>query len=356
MQFINTVNFKVLAFFTLAFLFVTCHAQVDDSENAVTVTMEKPKISVFQRTYNSFGSIKSLKTPTIVAQTAGNIMLLHKKIGDDVYEGEVLATLDDTIPRINYEKALAALDATKARIANQKATIMRLTTLRNKNSLSQSGLDEASTKLEELEAKLRVETEDLNAAKYNLDKTQIVSPISGIIQGRKISQGDYAVVGTPIYTLVAANDLQAELPIPQTVAKEITGNVLIELDTPTSEKKITQSKHYQTPMANTATRNFMLYMDFTNPGDWYAGTSVNAIIYFSPREVLSISPLSIMVDDEKSYVFVIDKNNKVSKTEVTLGDSYNNKLEVISGLSINDLIVKEGVHLLNDKALIQAKV
>ena len=50
-----------------------------------------------------------------------------------------------------------------------------------------------------------------------------------------------------------------------------------------------------------------------------------------------------MVEGDKSYVYKIDKKNIANKTEVKTGlRSYKN-IEIISGLTVGDIIVAEGL-------------
>ena len=56
-------------------------------------------------------------------------------------------------------------------------------------------------------------------------------------------------------------------------------------------------------------------------------------------------------DDGKNYVYKADPKSKtVQKEIVELGSFINNEIEIVSGVSIGDLIVTEGQHKLFNKA------
>ena len=52
---------------------------------------------------------------------------------------------------------------------------------------------------------------------------------------------------------------------------------------------------------------------------------------------------SIVTEGSRSYVFIVDENNKAIKTEVKTGKRYLGNLEILSGLSLDDKIVAEGL-------------
>ena len=58
-------------------------------------------------------------------------------------------------------------------------------------------------------------------------------------------------------------------------------------------------------------------------------------------------------EDEKKFIYKIDEENKLNKIEVVTGIRKDGNLEVLSGLSVNELIVKEGLSRLNDGMIVR---
>ena len=61
------------------------------------------------------------------------------------------------------------------------------------------------------------------------------------------------------------------------------------------------------------------------------------------RNSLSVPDTSVMIEGDKSYVYKIDNKNIANKTEVETGLRSNKNIEIISGLSLGDIIVAEGL-------------
>ena len=71
------------------------------------------------------------------------------------------------------------------------------------------------------------------------------------------------------------------------------------------------------------------------------------------KKALSIADTSIIFEDEKKFIYKIDEENKLNKIEVVTGIRKDGNLEVLSGLSVNELIVKEGLSRLNDGMIVR---
>ena len=50
-----------------------------------------------------------------------------------------------------------------------------------------------------------------------------------------------------------------------------------------------------------------------------------------------------MIEGDKSYVYKINKENIANKTQVNTGLRSDKNIEIISGLSVGDIIVAEGL-------------
>jgi membrane fusion protein, multidrug efflux system len=75
------------------------------------------------------------------------------------------------------------------------------------------------------------------------------------------------------------------------------------------------------------------------------------ILDYGPKKALAV-PLNIVQTDEKGkYVYVMEKSGDkmiAKKRPVEIGESYNDKIEIIKGLNDHDLIITEGFQTLYD--------
>ena len=74
-----------------------------------------------------------------------------------------------------------------------------------------------------------------------------------------------------------------------------------------------------------------------------SGSLLEVSVKFNLRNSLSVPDTSVMVEGDKSYVYLIDDKNTANKTEIKTGLRGNKSVEVISGLNSGDVIAAEGL-------------
>ena len=66
-------------------------------------------------------------------------------------------------------------------------------------------------------------------------------------------------------------------------------------------------------------------------------------VKFDLRNSLSVPDTSVMIEGDKSYVYIIYDENIANKTEVKTGLRGDKNIEITSGLAEGDIIVAEGL-------------
>ena len=70
---------------------------------------------------------------------------------------------------------------------------------------------------------------------------------------------------------------------------------------------------------------------------------MEASIKYNERNALSIPDTSLLMEGDKVYVYKVDKENTVKKTEIEIGLRKQVLVEVKSGLVNGDTVVAEGL-------------
>ncbi len=67
------------------------------------------------------------------------------------------------------------------------------------------------------------------------------------------------------------------------------------------------------------------------------------------QPALLLPHTTLVLRDGFSYVFVLDpQNNRVQQVKVTTGQRLNNEIEIVSGLTEQTQVIRNGVGFLND--------
>lgn len=175
----------------------------------VTTKVEKGNLVV---EVSANGTINPVRTVTIGSELSGIVRDVNVDVNDPVSKGQVLIQLDDTKLRASVERAKATLALSQAALAEASATqkeakaklerLVEVRRLSGGKSPSKTEIESqealvtrAEAAVESAKAKIVDSEEALKSAETDLSKTQIISPIDGVVLKRSVESG-YAVAAS----------------------------------------------------------------------------------------------------------------------------------------------------------------
>lgn len=174
-------------------------------------------------TVTATGTLRGRGTVTVGAETSGRVQAVHVDYNDPVKKGQVLAEIDPAPSKAALAQAKAQLAAARAEVKNADATAAeaKLNAARTR-SLAAEGLasqqtleaalaaaDRAAAQAESARAQVIVAQALVESNQTALEKTQVRSPIDGVVLSRDVEVGQAlaAAMQTPqLFTL--ARDLR----------------------------------------------------------------------------------------------------------------------------------------------------
>ena len=117
-------------------------------------------------------------------------------VGDNqfVHKGDLLMQIDPSHYQIAVEQAEAAVAARKAELTMRQDDAKRRADM-DSEVVSQENRENASHTANSAQAQYEQALAALDAAKLNLERTRVVSPVDGYITNLQVFQGDYAISG-----------------------------------------------------------------------------------------------------------------------------------------------------------------
>lgn len=356
--------YKHFLFATISLFILACKEQ----NNFIHPTQE----SITESVYAS-GTVKSKNQYDVYAKNAGIIEAILVKEGDVVKQGQTLIKLSNTTSTLNYknakltadynatesnlekiQQAKTELELAKSKLENEASLLDRQKKLwaqeiGTKNEIDQRELNykNANTlyrasklKLDDLEKQLDYQTKISNTAAaigaVNMNDFIIKSQIAGKVYSINKRTGEMINTQTPIAVIGAADHFYIELQIDEfDIAKIKLGQkVLISMD---SYKGVVfeaiLDKIY--PLMNERTRTFKAEASFIKkPENIFPNLSAEANIVIQIKDKALTIPRSYLLDD--TYVLLANKE----KRKINVGVRDYEKAEVLSGLSVNDALIK----------------
>lgn len=285
------------------------------------------------------GVIRSAQRADLSFQVTGRVNHIFVNEGDRVTKGQLLAKLDPKDAQTIF--AAAQLELTDASKAYQRGKAI----YESSQAISKSDLDK-------LIVRYNLAQNRVKEAKNKLNYTQLVAPFSGII-GRKLIDNHVQIqANNPVLTLHNIDDLEVVINITDSVmlAGMTCNKAVAELNNNTDQLLPLSLRTYST-QADPITQTFSVVLSINDdkglnllPG---MPVKVSPNLALCPQENRNpiIVPLASVVPDNKSkqFVWVVNKDNSVSKRYITVGSVNKNCITVLNGLTVGERIVIAGV-------------
>lgn len=313
------------------------------------------------------GRLQAVESIDIRPQVAGRLMAVHFHDGAMVKRGDVLFTIDPRPYASDVAKAKAQLASSKARASYTAAEMARAERLIAENAIAKSEYEVRQNAAREAAAGMQAAEAQLDAARLNLEYTQITAPISGRMSRAELTVGNVVEPGLgsrPLTSLVSTATLYAAIDVDErgylkyVNAAQVGGSSLpvqLGLANETGYPRSGKLSSLDNRMdATSGTIRLRAIFDNADgklvPGLYarvrFGGTARNAIL---------IDDKAVNTDQDKRFVFVVDAQGKVSYREVTLGAMADRLRVVESGLKANERVIVTGSQLVKAGDVVQVR-
>ena len=285
----------------------------------------------------------------VASETGGTIEKFYFEKGERVKKGQLLVEVSSTTKRLEVRRVRAALNEAKAALSEAKSNYNRIMNLHEINAVSDSEFDDAKRAADMASASMERTTAALALAEDQLKKSRLHAPIDGIIAFRDLEDREVIPQGTTLTQIVNLDKLKIKLLVGEKdlhiLNKQKEFSFTIDA---IPEEKFTCQVFFISPTANSATRSFPVEMLVTKPDKRMADGMTVKIKLPLVNEKKTIKVPSAWLSEEQGKIglYVIDKG-KASFSEVKLGAYYDQRVEILSGLSDQQLVITNPSGLTN---------
>ena len=156
----------------------------------VPVTVVKAGVQDVPVSITALGAAQAWQSDTILAQVTGTLLRVNFVEGTDVKAGQVLAEVDPAAYRAALTQAQGALKRDQALLAGARIDLARYELLLRQDSIARQTVDDQAALVQQDEGTVVLDQGNLDAAKVNLDRCTITSPISGRAGVRLVDPGN----------------------------------------------------------------------------------------------------------------------------------------------------------------------
>ncbi|PDP94052.1 efflux RND transporter periplasmic adaptor subunit [Enterobacter cloacae] len=313
--------------------------------------------------WDSFnGRIEAVESVQLRPRVSGYIDKVNYIDGQEVKKGQVLFTIDDRTYRATLEQAQAALARAKTQASLAQSEANRTDKLVNTHLVSREEWEQRRAAAVQAQADIRAAQAAVDAAQLNLDFTKVTAPIDGrasralITSGNLVTAGDSASMLT---TLVSQKTVYVYFDVDESTylhyqklalsGKGAASNHqalpveigLVGEDGYPHQGKVDFLDNQLTPSTGTIRMRALLdntQRQFT-PG-LFARVRLPGSAEF---QATLIDDKAVLTDQDRKYVYVVDKESKAQRRDITPGRLADGLRIVQQGLKPGDKVIVDGL-------------
>lgn len=314
----------------------------DNESSPFAVKTEAVQLTTISGEVSVSGNIEGTTTVKIGFMVGGKINFVSNKEGEPISKGQLIASLDPT----NYSIAKELADV---QVSTATDEYNRLKILHDRGSLPSSDFSKIGFSLQQ--AKLQQQLQQ-----KNVSDTRLYAPINGVLLKRQAEVGELVGVGMPLFVIADIRKVKVLAYVPEGELHQIrigqTAHIKISALDKTYAGKVTEVGS----AADATSRAFTIKVEIENPGlQIRPGMIAEASIATNTKKEVILLPAESIQQDlaNQSFVFVIDTaQHKAFRRRVSLGSMVDNKIEIVSGLSSQEMVVTGGQKRLSDGSFI----
>ena len=305
------------------------------------------------------GQARSAREAMLSFRVPGRIQERRAKTGDQVKEGDVLATLDAAPYQAELDRVTANLQRARAAYANAASQLERDKQLLDKGIIAKARYDNSNSTAKQAQAEVRsLEAAEQNA-KLDLGHTELRAPFAGIVSAVFAEAFEEVRPQEPVMRLIDPTEIEMVVSVPESLISFVPHVIDIRATFdryPGVEIPAEVSEIGTEPSENS--RTYPVTLLLTPPQGIAILPGMAGRVRGKPGPELAdqtkgvVVPLSATFspdDATGSFVWAVkEPGGTVHRQQVTLGEPVVGGVSVTSGLSPGTLVAAAGVHTLRE--------
>ena len=329
------------------------NAQTNTQKAALTVTVVSPEQQNWKQVFTANGNIAAWQEVVISSELSGQrLTRVNVNVGDEVKRGQILAEINSETIRADLAAAKASYAEAQAVLADAITNNKRIQQLKNTGAISAQESTQYQTSQATAQARLDAAKAQIESNQLRLAQTQVVSPDNGVISARTATVGSLAQTGQELFRLIRDHRLEWRAEVTTTDLYKLQQGMTAHVISPDpSQPKVTGQVRMIAPVIDPQTRYGLVYVDLPTTQAIRMGMFVKGEFDLGEKTAITIPQTALLLRDGFSYVFVLDKNKRVTQKKVTTGRRQNDRVEILD-LPLNVKVVSSGTGFLTDGDLV----
>jgi RND family efflux transporter MFP subunit len=326
------------------------------------VTVTRVERADIQSTLSVTGTISALPNQDVRVSSLvpGRVARMMVAEGDHLREGQVLAKIDDRPFRDQVQQAQAGVDQAKANLENSRLNLQRNEKLLERGIAARKEVEDARAQASVNKALLSQAEAALSLARLNLARTEVRSPLEGMVVKRLLSAGEQ-VDGTaaqPVFEVASTSEVELFGNVPALYLDKVRVGQALRVSADAFPGRVFQSRIVAiSPAVDPSTNMGLVRIRVANgAGLLRLGMFLTVQVPLETHRNALVAALQAVYRDPDGNPEVYRvEGEKAEAVPVKLGLETKDRVELLSGAQEGETIILAGGYGLPAHAKIKVK-
>ena len=333
--------------------------EVATEQAVLSVETVMPSQDNIGNTLTANGTISAKDIANVSAKVNGvAIEQVLVEAGARVKAGQVLAIFDTDAMEQQILQAQADVAEAEATLANASADAARVLPLIDIDAISKQEADRYRTSKLRAEASLQASKARLSNQRLTLENAKVIAPVSGVIS-EKMAEVGMVAGGEPLFTIIKDGILEWRADIDPKLIGEVQVGTSVKVNLPGNQTVMGQVSRIAPTADNN--RQITIYASLAANPAARAGMYQTGEFLLGNASLQTVPNSAIVSNDGYDYVMLVTNIStqngttigRILQQRVTLGERISDSVVVAEPLPADSRLVKQGGSFLNDGDLVR---
>ena len=313
----------------------------DENAQAPTVTVITPGRTTVEGQITATGTLSARREmPVGVVGEGGRVVSVPVDAGDWVRQGQVLASIDQSVQSQQVQSAGAQIQVAQADADLAQANLDRALQLVERGFVSTADVDRLTATRDAAVARVRVAQAQLGELRARNARLNILAPASGYVLERNVEPGQTVSAGSPaLFRIARGGEMELLARLNEDSLSSISVGTSAKIRPVGTDKLFTGQVWQISPTIDEQDRQgtariALSYAEGLRPGGFATATIASGTV------VAPILPESaVLSDGEGAYVLIVNGEDKAERRPVVTGAVTSQGIVIAEGLIGSERVV-----------------
>lgn len=329
----------------------------DKDSQLPVVTVVAPGRATVEGTIAATGTIGARREIQVgVVGEGGRVVSVTADQGDWVRQGQVLVAVDRSVQNQQAGGAAAQIGVARADANLAQANLDRALKLVSRGFVSKADVDRLTATRDAAMARVRVAEASLRELQARNARLNIYAPAGGLVLTRNVEPGQTVSAGSqPVFTIAKGGEMEMLARLGEEDLAKIAVGTPVTVTPVGLDRSFTGQVWQIEPTIDPQTRQGTARVALAYAPGLRPGGFASAVIS-SGTVVAPVLPESAVMSDNKgNYVYIVGKDDKVVRRDVTTGIVTERGIAIAGGLSGRERVVLRAGGFLNPGEKVKPK-